>query len=214
LPIWGRSIRERMNPGGDRSAEICRKMSRLVGRSSSSSHRSQGLACQLKPCSYQPAELRSCKHQFASLPKAIKHSTKGRKKMKAAQLPERGKHTQNHPKPVWASGDHTNKTLPNGRHEPSTAQTRTTTLGQMCPSSLSATLWDRNTDLQRQRKSPPAGNKTRCNGTHKPQSKATQRKTKPNQKPQPCTSEKGGHKLLQSKAGQGHASGLGQRIGM
>jgi hypothetical protein len=34
------------------------------------------------------------------------------------------------------------------------------------------------------RKGPPAGNKTRCNSKHTPQSKAMQRKAKSNQKPQ------------------------------
>jgi hypothetical protein len=36
-------------------------------------------------------------------------------------------------------------------------------------------------------KGPPAGDKTRCNHTHEPQSKATQREAKPNQKPQTPT---------------------------
>jgi hypothetical protein len=63
------------------------------------------------------------------------------------------------------------------------------------------------------RKGPPAGNKARCNCTNKPQSKATQRKAKPNQTPttQHTAGARDRPRQPQPRAERDHASGSGQR---
>jgi hypothetical protein len=52
------------------------------------------------------------------------------------------------------------------------------------------------------RKGPPAGNKAECNRTNTPHSKATQRKAKPNQKPQTHTQ---GARQAQTTSAEGRA---------